>query len=78
MVKVSGNVWEWTEDEYCPYPRGTSIDPVGRCGTDTIAIRGGSWAFSANAARCGRRHTHDRKDSGYSLGFRLVREVPRT
>lgn len=73
---MSGNVWEWTEDEYCPYPtRAMGSVPV-RCGTDTIAIRGGSWYFSANAARCGRRYTHARSDSGFSLGFRLVRELP--
>lgn len=79
---MTGNVWEWTEDEFCPY----SLDPsaetntrgaAASCGTDTIAIRGGSWYFSANAARCGRRYTHARTDSGFSLGFRVVREVPR-
>lgn len=72
---MNGNVWEWTQDEYCPYATQPVIDPAPRCGTDTVAIRGGSWAFSANAARCGRRYTHARGDSGYSLGFRIVREV---
>ena len=73
---LQGNVWEWAQDEYCPYPRGGVTDPVGRCGTDTIPIRGGSWHFSADAARCGRRFTHARGDSGFSLGFRIVREIP--
>jgi formylglycine-generating enzyme required for sulfatase activity len=76
LYDVAGNVWEWTGDEYCPYPRGSVVDPIARCGTDTVAIRGGSWLFSANAARCGRRYTHARKDSGYGLGFRVVRDVP--
>jgi formylglycine-generating enzyme required for sulfatase activity len=71
-----GNVWEWTADEYCPYGDSPSVDPAGHCGTDTIPIRGGSWYFSANAARCGRRFTHAREDSGFSLGFRIVREPP--
>lgn len=72
---VHGNVWEWTQDQYCPYAAGAVVDPVGQCGSDTISIRGGSWLFSANAARCGRRFTHARTDSGFSLGFRVVREV---
>jgi formylglycine-generating enzyme required for sulfatase activity len=70
-----GNVWEWTEDEYCPYSSSPAVDPVQRCGSDTIPIRGGSWYFSAGAARCGRRYTHAREDSGFSLGFRVLREV---
>ena len=74
---MAGNVWEWTADEYCPYDASTVADPRNRCDMDTISIRGGSWYFSADAARCGRRHTHQRGDSGFSLGFRLVREVPR-
>ena len=73
---IHGNVYEWTQDEYCPYPAGRVVDPSGSCGSDSVAIRGGSWLFSANAARCGRRYTHARDDSGFSLGFRVVREVP--
>lgn len=73
---LQGNVWEWVEDEYCPYPRGPGVDPRGRCGTDSIPIRGGSWYFSANAARCGRRYIHHREDRGFSLGFRVA-AVPR-
>jgi len=70
-----GNVWEWTEDEYCPYSSSSAVDPLQSCGADTIPIRGGSWYFSAGAARCGRRYTHARGDSGFSLGFRVLREV---
>jgi len=40
-------------------------------GTD----RGGSWAFSADNARCALRYTHRPRDVGYSLGFRVVRDV---
>ncbi|MBI3449359.1 MAG: formylglycine-generating enzyme family protein [Acidobacteria bacterium] len=75
LFDMHGNVWEWTGDEICPYPEGPSVDPVGRCASDRRVIRGGSWAFGADSARCGLRYTHHPEDSGYSLGFRLVREI---
>ena len=39
---------------------------------DKRVIRGGSWAFDGNSARCGLRYTHAPKDRGYSLGFRVA------
>jgi formylglycine-generating enzyme required for sulfatase activity len=35
-------------------------------------IRGGSWYFDANSARCALRYTHAPEDRGFSLGFRLA------
>ena len=72
---MHGNVWEWVEDDHCPYPTGAVVDPVGRCQAPLKVIRGGSWAFPADSARCALRYTHRPQDVGYSLGFRLVREV---
>jgi formylglycine-generating enzyme required for sulfatase activity len=72
---MHGNVWEWTQDWHCPYPAGPVTDPVGTCSTDFKVIRGGSWYFDANSARCALRYTHRPQDSGFSLGFRLVRPV---
>jgi formylglycine-generating enzyme required for sulfatase activity len=37
-------------------------------------IRGGSWRFRADSARCALRYTHVPGDRGYSIGFRIVRE----
>lgn len=72
LYDMSGNVWEWTADEYCPYPDGASIDPLLVCQSDRHVIRGGSWAFDGGSARCGVRYTHRPQDSGHSLGFRLA------
>lgn len=73
---MHGNVWEWTEDDFCPYAEGPLSNPRGRCGSALKVIRGGSWYFGPDSARCGLRYTHPPKELGFSLGFRLV-AVPR-
>ena len=71
---MHGNVWEWTEDEHCPYKKAAVVDPRAKCGSAVKVIRGGSWYFGADSARCALRYTHRPHDSGFSLGFRVVRE----
>jgi sulfatase modifying factor 1 len=69
---MNGNLWEWTEDDHCPYPDEPTIDPLARCDAELRVIRGGSWYFGPDSARCGLRYTHRPVDDGPSLGFRLV------
>ena len=69
---MNGNVWEWCEDDHCPYPEGPVVDPLARCGAELQVIRGGSWYYGPDSARCGLRYTHRPLDDGPSLGFRLV------
>ena len=62
LFDMHGNVWEWTNDGY----------------DDTRkVIRGGSWRFNADSARCALRYHHRPEDRGDSLGFRIVRDVTR-
>lgn len=75
VYDMAGNVWEWTEDEHCPYLNGEQADPHGRCGAPLKVIRGGSWYFGPDSARCALRYTHRPQDRGFSLGLRVVREI---
>jgi formylglycine-generating enzyme required for sulfatase activity len=72
LYDMHGNVWEWTDDDRCPYPDGPVTDPRGACGGPVKVIRGGSWYFAADSARCALRYTHRPEDKGFSLGFRAV------
>ena len=69
---MHGNVWEWTEDWYGPYPSGPVTDPTGPGSGEKRVIRGGSWAFWADSARCASRYTHAPVDLGFSLGVRVA------
>ena len=73
LFDLHGNVWEWCQDELCPYAAGTATDPVGSCAAELRVIRGGSWTFNADSARCAVRYSHRPGDQGPSLGVRLVR-----
>ena len=71
-----GNVMEWTCSLYDP----ENPAPVQQCqeaaGDQQFVVRGGAWNDAPRNVRLADRH-RDRPDfQDYSLGFRLVRELP--
>jgi formylglycine-generating enzyme required for sulfatase activity len=70
-----GNVWEWTNDWYGPYPA-TVTDPTGPTTGSERVFRGGSWNSDDRYLRAARRSS-DPADFHYDyLGFRLARTAP--
>lgn len=62
LFDMHGNVWEWTNDGY---------------DEEQKVIRGGSWRFDADSARCALRYRHRPQDRGDSVGVRVVRDLTR-
>ena len=69
---MHGNVWEWCQDWYAPYPKGAQTDPRGPDEGERRVLRGGGWLIVAAFARSACR-AHVLPSNRYCVyGFRLA------
>jgi formylglycine-generating enzyme len=85
LSDVYGNVMEWTQDIYLPYPEAIHseeawldhprIDPPEG---EFHVVRGGSWNMEADGCRTGARSYFRPKFQRNFIGFRLAMDAPST
>ncbi|MCB9298207.1 MAG: formylglycine-generating enzyme family protein [Lewinellaceae bacterium] len=75
LCDMSGNVWEWCEDQWHDNYKGAPGDGSAWVDKEQGAYRvsrGGGWNFSAGGCRCAYRSSWLPRSRSYDLGFRLV------
>ncbi len=79
LHEMHGNVWEWVEDVFGPYPVGpTDAVPLQHLGSLPRVLRGGSWHVDRKNLRSARRVRNAPGFRDSTFGFRLARTLPAT
>ena len=74
--EMHGNVWEWVEDAFGPYPaQATDASPLLHATKNSRALRGGSWVDGPRYLRSAVRFWNHPDARTYFIGFRVARTL---
>jgi formylglycine-generating enzyme required for sulfatase activity len=75
LFDMHGNVAEWCDDRFRPYPPDAATDSAGAGKGAARVVRGGSWKNFPAAARCAARSSAPDAYQFPHVGFRVVLEA---